>query len=83
MVQALGGLRVLDLSRILAGPFATQVLSDLGADVVKVEPALCSSARPGLPRGSSPVNDVVRPRTIGGRSTWNTMLRTRTRCFAG
>ncbi len=37
MVQALGGLRVLDLSRILAGPFATQVLSDLGADVVKVE----------------------------------------------
>ena len=39
MVQALGGLRVLDLSRILAGPFATQVLSDLGADVVKVEPA--------------------------------------------
>jgi crotonobetainyl-CoA:carnitine CoA-transferase CaiB-like acyl-CoA transferase len=37
MKQALAGLKVIDFSQLLQGPYATQMLGDLGADVIKIE----------------------------------------------
>src|SRR5450830_1080948 len=39
MQQPLSGIKVIDLTRILSGPFCTMLLGDMGADVIKIEGA--------------------------------------------
>src|SRR5512137_181334 len=51
--KPLAGLRVIDLSRILAGPFAGMILADLGADVIKIEEPTCGDES----RGFGPFKD--------------------------
>jgi crotonobetainyl-CoA:carnitine CoA-transferase CaiB-like acyl-CoA transferase len=49
---ALAGLKVIDLSRVLAGPLCTQILGDHGAEVVKIEPPAGDETRTWGPFGS-------------------------------
>src|SRR5947208_7633926 len=75
---ALAGLRVLDVTQVMAGPFCTMLLADFGADVVKIEPPGGDSTRsmPGASGRDSPsfnaVNRgkrsvVLNLKTVGGR----------------
>ena len=52
--RSLAGIRVVDLSRALAGPYATMMLADVGADVLKVEPPAGDDSRGWLPFVETP-----------------------------
>ena len=86
--EFLKGIRVLDLSQFLPGPFATQMLSDMGADVLKVEPPNGDPMRELNPvtneRGAAPFHGVINAgkrvvridlKSIEGKSTLEELVR--------
>ena len=54
MSGPLAGIRILEIGHMLAGPYCGQLLADLGADIVKIEPADGDIARRVSPRVIGP-----------------------------
>src|SRR5438132_4715213 len=84
--RALAGLRVLDVTQVMAGPFCAMMLADLGAAVIKIEPPAGDSTRqmPGARGTDSPsfnaVNRgkrslVLNLKTLEGRTVFTRLAR--------
>jgi len=64
---ALSGVRVVDLSRVIAGPYAARILADLGADVIKVEPPEGDQSRQIAPKHDRGMSALFTFANVGKR----------------
>jgi crotonobetainyl-CoA:carnitine CoA-transferase CaiB-like acyl-CoA transferase len=64
MSAPLEGLRVIDFSRVLAGPHCTKALRDLGADVIKIEPPAGDIGRVALPHMTGAAEEWLKGRKV-------------------